>query len=118
MKKFLRVWFFILILAVVVLSFKDKDYSLLHISNYNLNNMAGNLIFVAFFILVGLMILSRSILFWCDEDYTRAVLKNSEILWSKILGMEKAIKFYQTIAPFGIVLSVAVIIFGIVLYFL
>ncbi len=118
MKKFLRVSLLILVLAVIVLFFKDEEYSLLHISNYTLNNMAGNLIFVIFFILLGLITLIRSILFWRDEDYTRGVLKNNEIFLSQILGMERAVKIYQRLAPFSIVLSIAVVIFGMVLYFL
>ena len=118
MKKILRTLMVVLLLAVVVLFLNDEEYSLLHISNYTFSNMVANPIFSIFFILLGLIILSRSILFWRDEDYTRGVLKNSEILLSRMLGMDRAIKIYQRLAPFSIVIAVGVVIFGVVLYFI
>lgn len=119
MKKFLRALLFIFVSALIFLCISDKQYRLIHISNYNLDKMSGDPFFVSFFILVGLLILVKSILFLRDENYARAIITNTKAkFWSLILGTEKAMTMYKATAPSAIVVSIVMIIFGIVLFFI
>lgn len=119
MNKFLRGSLFILVSALIVLCISDKQYRLIHISNYHLDKMSGDPFFVSFFILVGLLMLVQSILFLRDENYARSIVTNTKAkFWSLILGTEKAITMYKATAPFAIVVSIVMIIFGIVLFFI
>jgi len=119
MNKFLRGLLFIFVSALIVLCISDKQYRLIHISNYNLGKMSGDPFFTSFFILVGFSMLVQSILFLRDENYARAIITNTKAkFWSLILGAEKAMTMYRATAPLAIALSIVMIIFGIVLFFI
>lgn len=119
MNKFLRGSLFIIVSAVIILCFSDKQYRLIHISNYNLGKMSGDPFFISFFILVGLLMLVQSVLFLRDENYARAIVTNTKAkFWSLILGTEKVIKMYKATAPWAIAVSIVMIVFGLVLFFI
>ncbi len=119
MKK-LNILRIVVLLALIVWVLKDKDYKILHLSNFSLSNMAGDIFYPVLFILLGLFTLFYAILVRRDGDFAKKIATSTSegTLWSKILGVERAVRLYQSLAPSSIVISVGVIIFGIVLFFI
>jgi len=67
-------------------------------------------------IVVGLVAIYFPVRFLRDDQFARSYIQNSPkaFLWRKIFGEEKALKITKTIfAPLGILLGIALIVFGI-----
>ncbi len=89
---------------------------------FSIDDMSQDIQYPIFFIFAGLLSFLRGLRILLDSEYTKHIVTTSPRwegrLWGKVLGSEKAIKFYEFNAPLMIILAVIFIIFGVVLFFI